>query len=80
MPRVSAFHGRKIRARDHHGGEDRETAESGHGPVVQVAVARVMQHAQPASDPGDGRRGGEGDQRGDEERPEGIELVHLGAA
>ena len=80
MPRVSAFHGRKIERRRPPRGEDRETTESGHGSVVQVAVARVMQDAQPASDPGDGRRGGKGDQRGDEERPEGIELVHLGAA
>ena len=66
--------------RDHHGGEDREAAEPGHGPIVQVAVARVVQHAQPSREPGDRRSGDEGDQRGDEERPEGIELVHLGGA
>ena len=79
MPRVSAFREEDQRG-DHRGREDREPAEAGHGPVVQVAVPRVVENAQPAREPGDRRRGGEGDQRGDEERPEGIELVHLGGA
>ena len=41
MPRVSPFQGRKMSADDHDRGQDREAAEPGHGPVVQVAVARV---------------------------------------
>ena len=80
MPRVSPFAGQEQQRRDHHRREDRQTAEPGHGPIVQVAVARLVHDAQPAREPGDRRRGGEGDQRGDEERPEGIELVHPAGA
>ena len=72
--------GQEDERRDHHCREDRQAAEPGHGPIVQVAVARVVQHAQPSREPGDRRSGDEGDQRGDEKRPEGIELVHLGGA
>ncbi len=80
MPRVSALQGRKTSAATTDRREDREAAEPGHGSIVQVAVARVVQHAQPSREPGDRRSGDEGDQRGDEERPKGIELVHLGGA
>jgi hypothetical protein len=45
---------------------------------VQVAVARMVDYSKPPREPGYRGRGGERDQRGDEERPEGIELVHPG--
>jgi hypothetical protein len=47
---------------------------------VEVAVARTVDHPKPPREPSDRRSGGEGDQRGDEERPEGIELVHRSGA
>ena len=72
--------GQEHERRDHHCREDRETAEPRHGPIVQVAIARMVQDTKPSREPGDRRSGDEGDQRGDEERPEGIELVHLAGA
>jgi hypothetical protein len=64
--------------RDHGRREDGEPAQSRDGTVVEVAVAREVDDSKPPREPSDRRGGGEGDQRGDEERPEGIELVHPG--
>ena len=65
---------------DHHRREDRQTTQAGHRALMQVAVTRLVDHSEPARQPGDGRSGCERDQRSDEERPQGIELVHLTAS
>ena len=67
--------GQEDERRHHHRGKDRQTAQAGHGPVVEVAVARAVDDSKAPREPGYGRSRGERDQR-DEERPEGIELVH----
>ena len=76
MPRVSWLAGRKISAGHDRRDQDRQPAQAGHGVVVQVALARYVHHAEPAGEAGGGRRCREGDHGRDEERPEGIELVH----
>ena len=64
------------RPRHHHGREDRQPAQTGHVVVVEVSVPRLVEHPEPAGEPGGGGSGHEGDDCRDEERPEGIELVH----
>jgi hypothetical protein len=71
-----AVRGEEQQRRHEHRGQDRQPAQPGNGPVVKVAVARPVDDSKPPRQPGDRRRDGERDQRGDEERPEGIELVH----
>ena len=56
--------------------QDRQPAQPRHRVVVQVAVARVVHHAEAAGEAGGGRRDEKGDRGRDEKRPEGIELVH----
>jgi hypothetical protein len=62
---------------DDHRRQDREAAQARNRPVVEVSLARIMEHAEPAGEPRRRRRGCERDHGCDEERPEGIELVHL---
>ena len=55
-----------------------ETGPGGNssGMIVQVALAREVDHAEAAGEATGEGRDREGDHGRDEERPEGIELVH----
>ncbi len=76
MPRTSVLPGTNNAARDEHAGQDGQAAQVRHRAVVEASLARGVDRADPLGEPGGERRGEECDHRRDEERPQGVELVH----
>ena len=66
--------------RDDRRDQDREPAEARHGLVVQVPLARLVDHSEPPRQPRHRRRDRERDRPRQQERPEGVERVHPGSA
>ena len=77
--RASAGRRQEDQRRDDRGDQDRQPAQPGDGAVVQVALARVVHHAEAAGEAGGGWRDHEGNRQPRRETPRGHRARPSGA-